>query len=943
MRLSRGIACGVLSSLWLICVNVPANAQQNAPTNATEGTIAGRVLDKSSGDPIIEAGVEVTQTGKRARTDLDGKFTIKVPAGTYELRIFAPLYTGTRLTNVVVNVGGVANADANLAPEGQAGIEVVEVVAQADKAAESTQLLQRKKSAVVSDNIAAETIAKSPDKNAAEVVKRVPAVTVQNDKFVFVRGLGERYSSALLNGSRLPSTDPSKRVVPLDLFPAEFVESISILKTYTPDLPGDFSGGLVDIRLKEFPERLRYALNFSTGFNTNATFQHFDTYHADGRGLDYLGFGESSRALPSFIPDQNIATPPAAQQRAYASAFENSWDVNSMTAPPNFTVNGSFGNTFGPLGASLGVLYATEYKRHPDEFAQNFTNGGMQGGHVTITPFGDLSFDRSIFQSRLGAVLSSGYKLDPDNKVTVRALIDRNSTDEVVDGTGHDRNNLEQPITQSRLQYTEEQLGYGQVAGAHHWPAVDLDWRTAISQTTQSQPDTRFVAYNLPTATNDLMGLSRQYITAGEGPESGLRTFADLDEYLSDSAIDLTIPFKTGLPGTDFWSGLPAKFKFGPAYAYRRRTFDFRRFLYNRVDTANLDQSLSVEELLIPEHIPANYSFREGTQAQDSFTASQEIAAIYGMVDLPLIRDQLRVVAGVRVEYSYIATDSSDMQGNSVHPTVNDLSPLPGVNLIYSPRDDMNVRYGYSRSVSRPEFRELTPTEFPVPNGERPLIGNPFLVSADIESHDLRWEWFLSPSEVVSVGAFYKSLDKPIEQVVIGQSAGEADSFRNAKDATLKGFEFEARKNLGFLSSRLTNLNFLTNVAYIDSTVNVPQVPGEVQTSSKRALQGQAPFVVNAALEYDHPTWGSARLLYNTIDSRIVAAGANGLPDIFDNRRDKLDLVLLSKINPFGTPLTVKLAAENLLDQPFEETQGGFTAQRFTAGVKVTLGLTYEY
>ncbi|MBI1815666.1 MAG: carboxypeptidase regulatory-like domain-containing protein [Deltaproteobacteria bacterium] len=935
LRRSAEIVC-VLLMVW-VALRAQVSAQSGAPD---QGTIAGKVIDKSTGDPIIEAGIEVTNTGKRVRTDIDGKYTLKLPAGTYELRVFAPLYQGTRLQRVVVRGNDVTHADAALAPEGQAGVEVVEVVAQADKASEVTQLVERKNAAVVSDNIGAQTITKSPDSNAGEVVKRVPAVTVQNDKFIVVRGLGERYSSALLNGSRLPSTDPNKRVVPLDLFPSEFIESLSVVKTYTPNLPGDFSGGLVDIRLKDFPEQLTANLGVSTGGNTNAVFQEFNTYH--GSSLDYLGFGAGNRALPGAIPSQSIGTPPPAQQRAYASAFENVWSVEPMTAPPNYRLTGSVGNTFGPMGAALGAVYSTEYNRHPGEFQQNFTTKGLPGEPITILPLENFTFDRDTFTTRIGAVLSTGYKLTPTDKLTLKGLVDRSTKDEVDDGQGSDRNNPDQPLHQWQLQEIEEQLGYGQLAGTHRWSVVDVDWRSALSQTTQDQPDTRFVTYNLPTSLNGLT--APQLVAAGEGPESLVRLYGNLDEYLTDSALDFTVPFKTGLPYTDVWSGLPAKFKFGPAYAYRHRNFSLRRFLYNRVSTVGVDTSASPEVQLQPANIPENYSFKEGTRKQDSFEASQEIIGGYGMFDLPLVPDRLRLVAGVRVEYSYISLNTADFIGNPVSPKINDTSPLPGINLIYSPRDDMNFRYGYSQSVSRPEFRELTPTIFPVPNGARPVIGNPNLQTANITSNDWRWEWFFAPAEIVSFSVFYKQFTNPIEQTVIGLPGGEADSFRNADNADLVGFEFEGRKNLGFVSPYLANVNLSTNVAYISSSVNVgPQQGTEVQTSSSRSLQGQADYVVNSALEYDHPTWGTARLLYNTVGANIVAAGANRLPDITQQPTNVLDLVLITKINPFGTPLTAKLSAENMLDEQVVQSQGSFVASSYTTGVKFTFGLSYSY
>ncbi|MBI3783285.1 MAG: TonB-dependent receptor [Deltaproteobacteria bacterium] len=922
-----------------------AGAQTSTESAEAPGTVSGRVLDKSTGDAIIEAGIEVVQTGKRARTDLDGKYTFKLPPGVYELRIFAPLYQGTRLQKVTVKSNETTRADASLAPEGKASVEVVEVVAQADKAAEATQLLQRKKSAVVSDSVAAETITKSPDRTAAEVVKRVPAVTIQDGKYVFVRGLGERYSSALLNGSRLPSTDPSKRVVPLDLFPAEFIESLNILKSYTPDLPGDFSGGLVDIRLREFPERLTYTMGLSVGANSNATFQSFQTYK--GSDWDYLGLGAGHRSIPSSVPDlTHQGQIPGAQQRAYSTAFGNVWSPFSKTAPPNFNANFSIGNSFGPLGVSFGAIYNTEYKLRPDEFTQNLFHQTVNGVPVVVAPGPgtreDLTFQRSTFVTRLGAVLTSGYNLDENNRLSLRALVDRNSTDEVIDGTGYDRN-INGQIHQWQLDYKEEQLGYGQLAGQHKLPWLEVDWRTALAQTTQSEPDTRPIAYDL----------SSGHLFAGAGPESAEHLFANLSEYLTDSAADLTVPFKTALPFTDVWSGLPAKFKFGPAYSFRSRDFGYRRFIYSQVSPFGIDPAASPDELLAPPNIPQNFNFSENTKNSDSFKATQEIAAMYGMFDLPLLPDRLRLVAGVRLEYSYISVDSHvlGMEAVALHNKINDLSPLPGANLIYSLRDDMNLRYGYSRSVSRPEFRELTPTQFVVPNGERPLHGNPDLITANIESHDLRWEWFLAPSELLSFGVFYKSLTNPIEQTVNSLSASLEDSFKNAQDATLKGFEFEARKNLGVLSPKLADFNFGTNVAYIDSEANIPKgacgsvngQPCEAQTSSKRALQGQADYIVNAVVEYTRPQAFTARLLYNTLGPSIAAAGVNSLPDVIRQPRNQLDFVLIAPVSPFGVPLTAKLSAENLLDDAFLETQAGFTTRRYTTGVKMSVGLAYTF
>jgi hypothetical protein len=903
-----------------------------AQAAAEVGTIAGVVLDKSTGDPIIEAGVEVMGTGKTVRTDLDGRYTVKLPPGSYQVRIFAPLYQGTRLENVAVRAGAVTKADATLIPGDKAGVEVVEVVAQASRAAEATQLLRRQKSATVSDNVSAETIAKTPDSDAAEVVQRVPAVTVKDDKFVVVRGLAERYNAALLNRSRLPSPDPNRRVVPLDLFPADFIEGLSIVKSYTPDLPGDFAGGLIDIDLREFPEQLTLGVGLSGGANTATTFQDFITYQ--GSRLDYLGFGDGFRELPSTIPGSNIGSPPVAAQRRYARSLKNIWNVDTETAPPNFGVDFSVGNSIGPLGFDFAAIYGNEYKTRRGEIQRQFLNSNTPTDPV-IEVRDDIVEDQSTFETRLGGLFTSALKITPEHKLSLRTLINHSSFDNTLVASGTTNQNPDDISNFTRLAYVEEQLGYGQLSGEHRLPWLEIDWRTAAAQTTQDVPDTRNLTYigapgTAPSFVNDSSG--------------GLRLFSNLTEFMTDSAVDFTVPFLTRLPFTDAWTGLPAKFKFGPAYTFRDRDFTLRRFRYQQTG-GGLDLTLPPEILLDPRNIGNGMSFIEQTQPRDAFSATEEIIGGYGMFELPLVRDRLRFIAGVRMEYSLIRLETFDEAGNPSSPHKKNIDPLPGANLVYSPRSDMNVRLAYSRTVSRPDFRELSPTVYPEPTFLRPIVGNPALVETKIESYELRWEWFLSPSEVVSAGVFFKELRDPIELTVVVGASDLRDFYQNAEKADLLGIELEGRKNLGFLHRRLANVGVALNVAWIDSTVEVGPASGlEVQTSADRALQGQSPFVVNAGIDYTHPRFGTVRLLYNTAGSRLSRVGAFGLPDIFEERRDQLDAVVLVPLNELiDLPLTAKLGIENILNDQYEYTQADRTQVRYTAGTKFTVGISYSF
>ncbi len=925
------------STMIVICLAVGMSAwtdrlwaQQPPEASAGDtGSVSGKVIDKSTGDPVIEAGVEVVGTGKKTATDLDGRYKLDLPLGTYELRFFAPLYQPVRLQGVIVKTKSVTKQDVTLAAA-KGNVQVVEVVARADRAAEATQLADRKNAPVVKDTVSAETIAKSPDKDAASVVKRVPAVTIREGKFVFVRGLGERYSSALLDGSRLPSTDPSKRVVPLDLFPAEFLESLGIIKSYTPDLPGDFSGGLVDIRLREFPEQLSFSTGLSTSFNTQTTFQDFRTYR--GGPLDYLGFGSNFRKLPERVPDSvTFNQLNGAERDAIGRSFKDIWNTTFDTAPPGVAFNFAGGNSWGPLGVELAGLYRNEYLEIPDETLIQYRNNGSVT-NPKIKRFETFKLDTGLFTTRMGGILTTTYRLSDTSKLFFRSLIDRNTFDSNTGTNGfndqglHERNTI--------LRYTEEELDFGQIGGEHRWSHLWIDWRTAYSRTLQNEPDTRFVSYTGP------QGAPLQFTTEDSG---GTRLFNGLKEYLTDSALDLTLPFDTRLPFTDVWSGLPAKFKFGPAYSYRTRNFDQRRF-DNGVNGAALDLTAPPETILGPSNlVPGVIDFSESTQTTDHFDVSQEIIGGYGMFDLQLVRDRLRLIGGVREEYSNIVLKTGVLGAGAAKVVKKDVDPLPGGNLVYSPREDMNVRLGYSRSVSRPEFRELSPTQFPSPRALRPTIGNPKLVESHLENYDVRWEWFFSPLELVSLSFFHKELDKPIEAVVIQESSANANSWDNAQDGTLTGFEFEGRKNFGFLNPRLTYLSVQTNVAYIDSNVNIAVKRLQAPHEPSRALVGQAPYIINAALDYTQPGWGSYRLLYNTAGPTINFAGTFGLPDIEEQTRDQLDAVALIPVRLFHVPFTLKLSAENLLDDAVLVTQGGFVQDNFKKGIKVTIGLSYTH
>lgn len=922
--------------LWLLVATaVPAQDTGQPQT----GTLTGVVHDAKTRLPVIEARVEAVGTPHKTSTDLDGRYTLSLPPGLYEIRFYAPLYQGKRVQAAQVAAGKITNIDVTLEPEGEAAVDVVEVVGRADRSTAVTQLELRKQAVVVTDNLSAQEIQTSPDSDAGEAVQRLPAVVVKDDRYINVRGLNERYSSARLNGSRLPSTDPERRVVPLDLFPAEFLESISLIKTYQPHLPGDFSGGLVDLTLKPFPEALTFSLSLNSAVNTNATFQTVDTYRAAGPA-DYFGLGDHFRRLPDIIPgkQQEVNRDPVEAVR-FARAFDNIWSVSRISAPPDLGLSFAAGSRLGRFGFQLAGIYKTEYKRQ-NLFTSNILFNGDQ------LEFADQFRSRvSTFDVRLGGLLSAGYEIADGHDVEFRALVNRNASDQTrlsigtEDSTGHE-------LAFTRFLYTVDQLSFGQLAGRHALPGVDVEWRTAFGFTQQDQPDGR---------------LQTRDLTEGNiftnGNFGGRRLFGSLEERVTDSTVD----FRRRLPWNSPWlvatDRLPT-LRFGSAYSFRERDQNLRQFIFDVKDVPEL-QPLPTEEIFAPENIGPNplnrgVRFREETKPRDSFTAAEEILAGYGMFELPLYehdaeRHRLDLVTGVRTEYWHLQEEFADASGKRNPLRLTTVDPLPAASLAYRPTEPWILRASWSQTLTRPDLRELSPTQYPEPGSLDTKAGDPRLRPGSINNYDLRLEWFFAPLELVSMGFFYKDLKNPIEQVVFFEGANRVFKPRNAQSATAFGVELEERIHLGRLTPWLAPFSLTSNLTWVESETKILQDSGSIRS---RALQGQAPFIVNTALDFQHDKFGQIRLLYNTSGRKIEASGPPDenpltrkprIPDVYLERRDQLDLSYSRSVTVFGVPIKAKISGENLLNDPFVFTQGGLVQKRFTTGSRFALSMNYSF
>ncbi len=932
------------------------------------GSISGRVLDSSNGRPLAGAVVTVLDADMpTARTDSDGRFGLsEVPTGEYRLRISAPRFGATIVEKVLVEESREASVRTSLSPQADTGIEVLEVVADVTESSEATQLLKRKMAPTVSENLGAESISKTPDSDAAEVVTRIPSVTIKDGSFIVVRGLGDRYNSALLNRGRLPSTDPTRRVVPLNLFPADFIESISLVKSYTPDLPGDFAGGLVDLRLTDPPIERVASIGLSTGYNTESTLRDFDTYSGCGTA-DWFGFGADCRDRPSDFPSapdlQRInSSGTVLQQRRVASSLQHNWDIGSTTAPPNFGGDVQFGDTWGKFGLNFATTYDTKHRVRRGETVGTLKSDSEEGRFQFL-------YDRSTFETSLGSILTAKYQISSQHRINARALYNRSAKDEVLNAIEPGLDENQGLLLPQSSTYIADQLIFGQVSSHHDFGFLDADLLASVGQTTREQPDGKFVVRQ--DLQND--GIFSLLInTAG----SGTRFFSDLDETLQEYQVDFSLPFDSSLPLWGSQLGGAGLFKFGAAYLFRDRDFKLLTLTHRQSGgtqiLGNLDLATATpDEVFDPLNFgPGGLIMQAVPGAENErFQSSQSVSAGYVMADMPIIPDKLRLIGGARLEHSYIFVIGALPTGPIRQP-INDIDVLPAVNLVYSLTDNSNLRFAYSQTVSRPEFRELNPAIIPTSPGARQFRGNPTLTSAEIQNLDLRWEWFLSPLELLSVGVFYKDLKNPIELSAVPGVTGVIETRTNADEAIAWGVEFEMRKNFNFLvpyarrwralgrfAYALADVELLFNGTLVESEVSglqpIPGFPELTITNENRALTDQAPFVINTALQYEHFDWGIFRVLYNTVGETIIAAGTRQevsvLDDIKQQRRDQVDFVWLRDWRPFGHQVKSKLSIENITNDDFLETQRiisvdqDFVSGRYFTGVSVNLGVTYKF
>lgn len=931
----------------------------NVKVKGAKGTLKGTVKDSVTGEPLIGAFVEAIGTKYKTKAGADGSYEMELPPGTYEIRVRYDTSQPLRVSNVVVEEGGTTSLTRDLVPLEGAG-ETVAVKAEMNKESEGARLLQRKESSASRDLMSRDEIAKSGGGSTSSVARRIVGATVVDGRFLFVRGLGHRYGNTLFDGARVPSPEPELRTVPLDIFPSGALSAINIQKTFTPDVPADFAGGSTQLESRDVPDEFLLEIGAEIGANTATTGRDMAT--AGGfLGPDAFGFGNLPRALPDSLPDQlvqrnsfddngqRVFTDEEIEQHG-ESLLTDTRIRRGAKAPPNFGAKATvgYGTRYGGDGGRIGFLVSTDFKNeHSTLRTVRRQFQGSDGVLDTATPQVDYDGIETTYRAAWSTIGLLKWRANKRHRFSVLGFYSRDAEDETRELRGVALSVNGDEVINTRSRYIARSIGMTRLGGQHKFPKakdLELDWFGSYAQARRDDPSMRDMLFSRNT-TGDFA------LDPTNG--GGKVLYLDLTDHTESGAANLTLPFEQ-------WKKLKSRVKTGVWVEGKQREFSARRFAYNPVSGLELPRGTG--NILNPDTIGGGspngtepFFLNETTRAQDNYRADQELYAAYAMLDLPIVR-WFKLSGGLRFESSDIAVDPFDPYDTGVElerAEVKDRDALPVASMIFSPRSDMNIRVGGTRTLARPEFRELAPFEFQDFVGGFAVVGNPALVSTKIWNGDLRWEWFPSASEVVAISVFYKDFDKPIERVVQPRVNGLA-SYANAEGATNVGAEFEVRKSLEFMGDSLTGFSLGANFAYIYSRVRLAEQCDaaldptcdpmlDVSTSRVRPLQGQSPYVVNAYLDYTNDDSGtSGRLMYNSFGRRIDQVSGFGFGDIYEESIHRFDFVVGQEI---FDEFVMSFAVENILNWPLRYTQGPDRAIQRMAwpGATIKLGASYKF
>ncbi|UIR56559.1 TonB-dependent receptor [Sphingobacterium sp. SRCM116780] len=915
-----------LLTLLMVIVSVVVFAQGS-------GSIVGVITNKQSGETISGVTVRVIGTSKGSSSDVSGKYGIQnlVP-GTYKVEYSYIGYATKQITDVEVKKDDITNLDIILENSDSKVLDQVVVTGSYKKESIGALYAQQKNSALISDGISSEQIRRSPDKNTSEALRRVSGTTIQDNKFVIVRGLSDRYNTAMLDGSVLPSTEANRRAFSFDIIPSSLIDKITISKTATPDLPADFAGGAVQITTKDIPDKNFISFGLGYGINTASTFKDF--LGTKRNFQNYAGFDDGSNNLATNFPSRETVAAGLSSKwnRLTLKSLPNDFAIKNTSALPSQNYQFSVGNVKQyDNNNRFGSLFAVTYRN-----SQNILSDIKRQWYQY-----DYTDNQYKFSTNLGALANFGYTFGK-NKITFKNLYNRS-----YDNTYTERRGTNVGTSSDNKFYAydlmQKSLFKSTLEGEHILSEKNdkVKWTASWSNILNNQPNQMKINYAKNIDSKD--DSSVPYLANITSPgKDNTRLFSKLDENVFSGEASYSSPFN--------FLAAPSTLKVGAGANYRKRNFDARfvGFELNATaidpETQNEIRQLTPDKIFSTTLIDKNYfKYAEIIMPGDQYDANSLTSFGYAMLDQKF-NDKLRIVYGLRLE-------NYNVQVNIPERVVDDkkLDFLPSVNLTYNLTTKSNLRASYYRTVARPEFRELAPFSFYDFEQLGMISGNVNLKRSSINNGDLRFEIYPSAGEIFSISAFYKQFTDAIEPFRYDVNSTVDVSNGNTPKANLYGAEIEARKKLSFIADDqfFANTTAYVNLSLVHSKVNNPT--DQTYIEKTRPMVGQSPYVINAGLQHNAlDNKLNVNLLYNRIGKRIAQAGGQTFTSAWEAPRDILDAQIGYKV--LKSKGEVKLSASDILNNPvnvyFDNkplNKSNETLYKYKTGSNISLSFNYTF
>jgi len=921
--------------------------------------IAGQVTSIETKAGIPNVNIYLSGIDQKVQTNSEGFFEIDIPEGNYTLSAVHSDFSAQTIKNIELAGKTKFAQNIEMTPAAEQLKEFVVVAPYLDGGVLAL-VEEKKKTSAVAEVISSEEVSKSGDSTAAAALSRVTGLTLVDGKYIYVRGMGDRYSSVRLNGSGLPSPEPSKSTIPLDMFPSGMIGSVLVQKTYSPNLPGNFGGGTVLIRTKPIPEEQTNKLTIGIGGNMRSTGKEGLTY--EGGATDFLGVDDGTRELASRhinylnSPEQKGSTADKEALDALARDLNNSYKTQAYTMMPDFDIKYTTSDRYEEyMGDSAwGYNFAVEYKakeRQAEDVRED-----IYLPEPGFSPELERKY-KSKVSTNLSAMGSLIYEQGDNTKLESTTILSRATTDTVYLDTSYTSDNGTN-FKEYGMQWEERQLLSQQFHGEHSFPDQDdlkLEWQGTASLASRYSPDTRSYQYkqNADYEQGETI-YPYEYKYQGNG---NTRTWEEMNDVATSLTIDLTQPVY------DF-HGTYGQLKAGLLYEAKERESDVYSLGWNTNRLRSTHPELLYTEdpadIFVDDNLGTGFSdirLNNLTQATDSYTGSELFTAAYTMLDFT-INPYLKIMTGLRYESSEQTIDTfEDLQRTTKKSnSLKDDFVLPALNITVPYREGEQLRFAYSQTINRPMLKELSESTYIDADTKDYYVGNPALQIAQIRHMDLRWEKYFNSYENLSFALFRKEFTDPIEVIALPSTDNDKNSYytySNVKEAVNQGVELQGRVWLKRLFGQsLSSFYIGFNGSIIDSEINLAGAQNNLSTNTKRALQGQAPWVANFNLGYQDLVKDiHANLLLNMVGDIIVKAGTKisptaetGVDDTLLVSPVSLDFVYSQLVYEGAEDkLKVKFKVKNILDGTFQEVIGESIQKEYYKGTEFKVDFSYSW